>query len=209
VQRRALLTTALLVLVCALSSAAGSAVAMRAAGPAVTTFTLGKVESRVEPSLSGRFDAYVPIVDWGVRAAPFEAPVEINVRFRSLDRGEARAALRSGPAARTRLDSIRTELAEVGRNALERAAVLGIAGGLTGGLLAGGLIGAVLHRRRWLAYGARGRVAADVGRVDPHQQGAHFRGSFSIRSRLAHIGARGRWVRGRGRYVGLLGRTTS
>ena len=203
------MVVATLVLACAASALAGGYLAVRAFATTVESFTLGTVRANGVPAREGGVDVYVPIVDWGVRAAPFEAPVEINVRFRSLDRGEARAALRSGPAARTRLDSIRTELAEVGRNALERAAVLGIAGGLTGGLLAGGLIGAVLHRRRWLAYGARGRVAADVGRVDPHQQGAHFRGSFSIRSRLAHIGARGRWVRGRGRYVGLLGRTTS
>jgi predicted phosphodiesterase len=145
---------ATLVLACAASALAGGYLAVRAFATTVESFTLGTVRANAVPAREGGVDVYVPIVDWGVRAAPFEAPVEINVRFRSLDRGEARAALRSGPAARTRLESIRTELAEVGRNALERAAVLGTAGGLTGGLLAGGLIGAVLHRRRWPAYGA-------------------------------------------------------
>ena len=106
------------------------------------------------PTLDGRVDVYVPIVDWGVRAKPFSAPVEIELRFRSLNREEARAALRSGPAARARLESIRSDLADVGRRTLLRSALLGLAGGLVGSLLAGAVIGAVLHRRRWLAYGA-------------------------------------------------------
>jgi predicted phosphodiesterase len=99
-------------------------------------------------------DVYVPIVDWGVRAEPYAAPVAFQLGFRSLDRDEARDALRSGPAALERLESMRGDLARIGRRALVRAAALGVFGACLGGLLAGGVVGALLHRRRWLAYGA-------------------------------------------------------
>jgi predicted phosphodiesterase len=143
-----------LALACAVSALVGGYLAVRAFAATVETFTLGTVRATAVPALDGRVDVYVPIVDWGVRASPYDAPVEIKLQFRALDREEARAALRSGPAARARLDAIRSDLARIGRGALQRAVLLGLAGGLVGGLLAGGVIGAVLHRRRWLAYGA-------------------------------------------------------
>jgi predicted phosphodiesterase len=155
-------TSGLLVLACVVSALAAGYLAVRAFGTTVEAFTLGTARVSAVPALDGRVDVYVPIVDWGVRAAPFGAPVEIDLRFRSLDRDEARAALRSGPAARARLESIRGDLAAVGRRTLLRSALLGIAGGLLGGLLAGGVIGAVLHRRRWLAYGAVAGLVAPL-----------------------------------------------
>ena len=145
---------AVMTLACVASAHGGGYLADRAFGSTVEPITLGTVRVVAVPALDGRVDVYVPIVDWGVRAAPYEAPVEIDYRFRSLDRDEARGALRSGTAARAKLETIRSELSEVGRNALERAALLGIAGGVAGGLLAGGVIGAALHRRNWLGYGA-------------------------------------------------------
>jgi hypothetical protein len=153
-------------LACVASALAGGYLAVRAFASTVEPFALGTVRVAAVPALDGRVDVYVPIVDWGVRASPYEAPVKLEFRFRSLDRDEARAALRSGEAARARLEAIRSELSEVGRNALERAALLGIAGGVAGGLLAGGVIGAVLHRRSWLAYGAA------VGLLTPLAYGA-------------------------------------
>jgi predicted phosphodiesterase len=153
VNRRALLKTAALVLACVLSSAAGSAVAVRAAGPAVSTFTLGKVESRVEPALSGRFDAYVPIVDWGVRAKPYRGPFRIDLDFRSLDRDAALAAVRSGPAAKQNLQLLEDELQQSVEAGFRRAAFAALAGGLLGGFLAGAVIVACGRRRRWLAVG--------------------------------------------------------
>jgi predicted phosphodiesterase len=149
-------------LACAASALAGGYLAVRAFATTVESFTLGTVRATAVPALDGRVDVYVPIVDWGVRAAPYEAPVEIKLRFHSLDRQEARAALRSGPAARARLDGIRRELAGIGRGALQRAALLGFAGSLVGGLLAGGVIGAGLHRRRWLAYGTAAGLLAPL-----------------------------------------------
>jgi len=79
--RRRILITAALVLYCAALSFAGSVLAVRAAGPAVTTFTLGTVETRVGPTASGRFDVYVPIVDWGIRAHPYAAPLRLSAGF--------------------------------------------------------------------------------------------------------------------------------
>jgi predicted phosphodiesterase len=162
VHRRVLFTTAALALFCALFSVAGSAVAMRAAGPAVTTFTLGKVESRVEPAISGRFDAYVPIVDWGVRAKPYRGPFRIDLEFRSLDRDAALAAVRSGPSAQRNLQLIEGELRQSVEAGFRRAAFATLAGGLLGGFLAGAVIVACGRRRRWLGVGAGAGAAASV-----------------------------------------------
>jgi predicted phosphodiesterase len=155
-------TAAVLALACVVSALAGGYLAIRAFGTTVEPFTLGTARVAAVPALDGRVDVYVPIVDWGVRATPYSAPVEITLRFRSLDREEGSAALRSGPAARARLESIRSDLARVGRRALRRSALIGIAGGLVGGLLAGGVIGAVLHRRRWLVYGSLAGLLAPI-----------------------------------------------
>ena len=143
-----------LALACAASALAGAYLTVRAFATTVEPFALGTVSVRAGPAWDGRVDVYVPIVDWGVRASPYEAPVAVQLRFRSLDREEALAALRSGSVAEERLAAIRTDLAEVGRRALYRAALLGVAGGVGGGLLGGAVVGAALHRRRWLGFGA-------------------------------------------------------
>jgi Calcineurin-like phosphoesterase superfamily domain len=145
---------ALMLLACVATALAGAYLTVRAFATTVEPFTLGTVSVTAAPARDGRVDVYVPIVDWGVRASPYDAPLAVELRFRSLDRDEALAALRSGTAARERLAAIRTELAEVGRGALRRAALLGLAGGIGGGLLGGAVVGAALHRRRWLAFGA-------------------------------------------------------
>jgi hypothetical protein len=49
---------------------------------------------------------------------------------------------------------MRSELANIGREALARAVLVGIVGGVAGGMVGGAFIAAVLHRRRWLGYGA-------------------------------------------------------
>ena len=151
--RRRILTTVALVLSCSALSFAGSIIAVRAAGPAVTTFTLGTVESRVGPASSGRFDVYVPIVDWGVRAHPYGAPLAIDLQFRSLDRDAALAAVRSGPAAERNVHLLEDELRDSVNAGFQRAALAALAGGLLGGFLAGAILAAFGRRRRWLAGG--------------------------------------------------------
>jgi calcineurin-like phosphoesterase family protein len=163
--RRRILITAALVLYCAALSFAGSVVAVRAAGPAVTTFTLGTVETRVGPTASGRFDVYVPIVDWGVRARPYGAPLAVDLQFRSLDRDAALAAVRSGPAAQRNVRLLENELGESVNAGFRRAALAALAGGAVGGFLAGAIAVAFGGRRRWLPVGAGTGLATSVTAV--------------------------------------------
>jgi hypothetical protein len=115
---------------------------MRAAGPAVTSFELGTVEARVEPAAAGRLDVYVPIVDWAVRARPYHAPMAVQLEFRSLDRGAALAAVRSGPTARRNVHLLEGELRESVDAGHRRAALAMLAGGTIGGLVAGAVLAA-------------------------------------------------------------------
>ncbi len=159
------LSSAGLVVACASSALAGGYLAVSAFATTVEPFSLGTVAAGATPVIDGRVDVYVPIVDWGVRASPYDAPVAIELRFRSLDRNQALGALRSGAVARARLDVMRAELAEIGRASLQRSAILGLAGGIAGGLLGGAVVGAALHRRTWLAYGAAAGFLAPVAFV--------------------------------------------
>ena len=143
-----------LLLVCAVSALLGAYLLIRAFASTVEPFSLGTVSVRASPSLEGHVDVYVPIVDWGVRASPYGAPVAVEMRFRSLDRDEALVALRSGAPAREGLSDLRAELADIGRAAILRSTLLGVAGGIAGGMVGGAVVGAALRRRRWLAYGA-------------------------------------------------------
>ena len=107
-----------LLLVCAISAAAGAYLLVQAFASTVEPFSLGTVRVRAVPSLDGRVDVYVPIVDWGVRASPYAAPVAVEVRFRSLDREEALDSLRGGASTRESLSDLRSELADIGRTAI-------------------------------------------------------------------------------------------
>jgi predicted phosphodiesterase len=143
-----------LALVCVISALAGAYLMVRAFSSSVEPFSLGTVRVRAIPSTEGRVDVYVPIVDWGVRASPYRAPVAVELRFRSLDRAEALETIESGVAAEENLEALRSELAELGRSAIRRSLLLGLAGGVGGGLVGGAFVGALLRRRRWMAYGA-------------------------------------------------------
>src|SRR5919198_5287352 len=162
-RRRSILVAVLLVIACGALSLVGSVVALRAAGPAVTSFTLGRVETRVAPASSGRFDAYVPIVDWGVRARPYWAPLAVELQFRSLDRDAALAAVRSGPAAQRNIRLLEGELRESVDAGFRRAAAAGLVGGIVGGFIAGTIAVAFGRRRRWLPVGtATGFVTSSM-----------------------------------------------
>jgi hypothetical protein len=153
--------TAGAVLLCVVLSVAGSFLALRAADSTSRSVTLGTVDVRVEPARSGRLDVYVPVVDWGVRARPYDAPLAVDLEFRSLDRDAALAALRSGGAADANLDLLREELGDVVTDGLRRAALLALAGAAVGGLLGGALV-AAWGRRRWLAVGPAAGVAVSI-----------------------------------------------
>ena len=89
---RGLLRTAAFVFLCVALALAGSVVALRAVAPSSSAVTLGTVDVKVVPARSGEVDVYVPVVDWGVRAEPFSAPLAVELEFRSLDRDAALAA---------------------------------------------------------------------------------------------------------------------
>ena len=111
---RGLFRTAAYVLACVALALAGSVVALRAASPESRSVTLGTVAVDVVPARSGEVDVYVPVVDWGVRAEPYTAPVAVELEFRSLDRDAALAALRSGGSADASLDGARGRAARCG-----------------------------------------------------------------------------------------------
>jgi hypothetical protein len=163
--RRRILFTAATAALCSALSVAGSVVAVRAAGPAETAFTLGTVDAQVTPAMSGRLDVYVPIVDWGVRARPYRAPLAVQLEFRSLDRDAALAAVRSGPAAKRNVRLIEDELRGSVEAGLRRAALAGLAGGLVGGFLGGAIVVAFGRRRRWLAGGTAIGLATSMAAV--------------------------------------------
>ncbi|MGH2996390.1 MAG: hypothetical protein ACRDM9_08745, partial [Gaiellaceae bacterium] len=104
------------------------------------------------PATGGRLDVYVPVVDWGMRARPYDAPVAVELEFRSLDRDAALAALREGGSADASLALTREELRGAVADGLRRAALLVLLGGAVGGLLGGALV-AAFGRRRWVALG--------------------------------------------------------
>jgi Calcineurin-like phosphoesterase superfamily domain len=145
--------TAALVLFCACFSLAGGFVGLRAASPNVRSVTLGTVAFGVSPAREGTVDVYVPLVDWGVRAHPYRAPLAVQLEFRSVERDAALASLRSSGAADANLGLLKAELRKVVRQGLLRAAIVVTAGGLLSGVLAGALVVACGRRRRWLAFG--------------------------------------------------------
>ena len=151
---RRFLLTAAFVVACALSALGGSLLTLRASSPVVRPFTLGTVELRVGPSTSGRLDAYVPVVDWGVRAHPFGPPLAVDLEFRSLDRDAALAAARSGASARRNVDAVKQELHEAMDEALMRAALAAVVGGVLGGFFGGAVVTAAGRPRSWLWRGA-------------------------------------------------------
>jgi hypothetical protein len=153
-----------LALLCVALAVVGAALALRVPSPSVERVVLGTVSTEVGSAWRGGLDAYVPVVDWGVRVHPFWSPVSIRLEFRSLDREAALAALRSGFAAKANLRALEHGLGDTVRSQLRRAALVALLGAGLGGLVGGAIASAILYRRRWLAYGtAAGLAVALVG----------------------------------------------
>jgi predicted phosphodiesterase len=143
-----------LVAICVVLATAGAALALQAAPSSVDRVALGTVSTEVRPAWRGQLDAYVPLVDWGVRVHPFHAPLAIRLEFRAVDRDAALAALRSGSATKANLQDLEQGLDRAVRAALRRSALFALLGATLGGLTGGALVGVCLYRRRWLATGA-------------------------------------------------------
>src|SRR3712207_5856052 len=76
---------ALIVLLCALG---GAWVAPRITGPAVHATSVADVQLqlRVSPPSQRGVSLYVPLADWGLRAAVFDAPVQVRAEPRRINR---------------------------------------------------------------------------------------------------------------------------
>jgi hypothetical protein len=109
---------------CAALVAAGMAIGWRLAGESTTTTELGRVSFEVEPSRVGDVEAFIPIANWGFRANAFDAPFDLNVELRTLDRPALLRAAEGDPAA---LDAAEDEVEAGARTAILRAFAWGSA----------------------------------------------------------------------------------
>jgi predicted phosphodiesterase len=151
---------ALRLLFCIAFGLGGALVALAASGPTEGRTALGTVSADVSPALgAGVVDAYVPILDWGVRSAAHPAPVDLQLEVRAVDRASAVEALRSGEDARGRVAAVRADVLELVQTEVRRSIGWALGGGIVGGLLAGALL-AAFGRRWWLPGGAAAGVGA-------------------------------------------------
>jgi len=85
-------------------------------------YTVGPAEMSVRTSLAtrGTVDVYVPIVDWGIRAHPYAAPLRLSAQVVSVDRRVAFGALGRGRADGD-VRSVEAGAPDAVRRALRRA----------------------------------------------------------------------------------------
>lgn len=143
-------------------SVAGAALALSAFSGA--DYNVGPSRIRVETTLSGSgtVDAYVPLVDWGVRAHPFDAPIELRGTLVAIDRDAIGGTLSAPGGTRARIDAIAKDTPVAARRALRRAAVVALVGGIAGGTIAGLALAAAGRRRVVIAFGAGTGLAATI-----------------------------------------------
>lgn len=128
---------------------AGILLGLRLAGQTTSQTALGRISLRVEPAWHGEIEVFIPVVDWGVRAAAFSGPVRLHLEPRSADRG---ALLEAAAGDHHVLTAAEHDARGAVRHALVRAL-----GWAIGGALALGLIAAAVARAR------RRRAAVAVG----------------------------------------------
>ena len=132
---------------------AGAAIALAAKGPSEGSTALGTARAHLVPTLGrGVVDAYVPIVDWGIRSRAYAAPVALNLEVRALDRDSVVGALRSGADAEREVRRIPEDVRAIVHREVRSALAWALVGGCIGGLLGGALL-AAFGRRRWLGIG--------------------------------------------------------
>jgi predicted phosphodiesterase len=151
----------------ATASLAGMALALRAFSSSTYQLELGTVDIRVDAATHGRAELYVPLVDWGISARAFSAPVAIRAEVRAVDRDSALVTLRSGADARRQLADARAELPPVVRRAVRRAIVVAVAGALAGAVLAALALAGITGRRRLAFVGLPAGAVAAVATLVP------------------------------------------
>ena len=129
-------------------AAAAMVVGWRIAGPVESDTELGRISFEVAADSSfGEVDAYVPIADWGIRANAFDAPFDLDLEVRSLDR---KGALDAAGGGRGAVDETRDDLEGAARSAVIR----GFAFGLGTTLLVALVLWLLRSRSRRLALAA-------------------------------------------------------
>jgi hypothetical protein len=88
---------------------AGMTIALRAFSAA--DYQVGPAVMSISASFAdhGSVDVYVPIVDWGVRAEPYSAPIRISATLVSVDRRAALRTLQTPDDARARLSAVEAQ----------------------------------------------------------------------------------------------------
>jgi len=146
------------------ASVAGATVALRAYSG--DRYQLGPAEVSIRTSLAtrGTTDLYVPIVDWGIRAHPFAAPVRLDAQLVSIDRKAALGALQSPGGVGAGAVRAEDDAPAAVASALERASVVALLGGIAGGTVGGLVLFVFTRRRLTLAVGSTaGLVVAVAG----------------------------------------------
>ena len=160
VRVRAAVRLAAITLCLAAFSLAGMGVALRAFSTA--SYQIGPALMSISTSFAdrGSVDVYVPIVDWGVRAEPYTAPIRMSATLVSVDRRAALRTLETPDDARARLNAVEAGAPDAVREALRRAALLVLLGGIAGGFVGGLVLHAIGSRRRVLVLGAAAGLTA-------------------------------------------------
>lgn len=135
-------------------AAAAMVAGWRIAGPTESDTELGRVAFEVGADQFGQVDAYVPIADWGIRANAFDAPFELALEIRSLNRPGALAA---AGGDRESVDDTRSDL----ELAAKKAVIRGFAFGLGAVLLVAAVL--LLMRSRHKRLGLAAAWVAAVG----------------------------------------------
>jgi predicted phosphodiesterase len=163
--RRRVALSALAAAWLAAAALVGVTVALR--GWSAADYRLGPARVRIATSLSprGSADVYIPLVDWGVRAHPSTAPVALSATVLSIDRGATLSTIRRPASAGARVAEAEADAPGVVRSALQRAALVALAGGLCGGLVGGLGLAAWLGRRRLVAAGGAAGIVVSGGLV--------------------------------------------
>lgn len=148
----------LLVLLVLLAGAWGGLLAIWAYSDSAE-LSVGRISLSVSPFHDGALDAYVPLVDWGVRFPGVRFPARVQVQLETVDRGAARRLVTRGlPAA----DSVRAEVRSALAKYLRQLALLAAGGALAlGGLVACAIRGG-RPRLRWLVATAASTAVAWV-----------------------------------------------
>ncbi len=111
------------------------------------TLSVGIVSLSVSPFHHAALDAYVPVVDWGVRFRGVRVPARLQVRVSSVDRDRLAQVARSGVDA---AGGVRAEARDAIASYLRLLALVAAAGAFALGALVAAALPGRAPRLRWL-----------------------------------------------------------